>query len=105
MDMTSLKETVSSHLPILPVLQIWDVHLGIGRVKNVLPALIDGHSTNLIFVCLLLINVLQVIMLVCVLHAIKDMILRMDNVSILCPMMPSLLISAAVHGIGTTKSV
>lgn len=98
-------EIVSSLLQTPPVPQIWAVENGIGKTKNAFHAQRDGPSTQKISVFLLLINVLLVINLVSVHLATKDMISRMENVSTLCQMMPSLLTLDAVLGIGITKSV
>jgi hypothetical protein len=89
-------------LTLLPQL-ISDVPPGIGTIKNVSLAQIDGPSTLTISVFQFPINALLPIVLDTALPALKDMISRMDNVSSHFQTTLNPLISDVEHGIGIIK--
>lgn len=73
MDMTTLKEPVFTHPPILLPQLILDVDLGTGTTRNVYNAQTDGHSTVTTFVSPFLTNAPQATKAEAALLATKDM--------------------------------
>jgi len=103
--MMLLMESVFILPPILLKLLIWDADHGIGKTRNVWPALTSGHSITTVFVCLFLINVLLMIIQDSAQLATKVMTSTTVNASSLNPTTPSLLTLDAELGTGTIKFV
>ena len=103
MAMTMLREAVSILPLILPPPLILDAPTGIGKDKNAFHAPRDGHSMITTSVCQLLISVPHTMIRENARPASRDMTLRMENASSLCPTTLSPLTLDAEPGIGTTK--
>ena len=73
LDMTSLKESASFQTSIMLSQLISDVEHGIGKIKNVLPALTFGLSTIMEYVCQFLTNAKPMQKTETVPNVIKDM--------------------------------
>ena len=82
---------------------IQDVPLGIGIIKSVLLALTNGCSMMMVSVFPFQTNALLMLKMEIVLHALKDMTLRKENVSSLTSTTPSLMMQDVPLGIGIIK--